>query len=401
MGTESKIVAVKFAKAPDRKLARQMLREIADRTATFTPRQVDKSLILYGAGDLGKMARKYFDLLGIPFLFVVDANPDGPRKDPFWAGIEIRRKDDVTVEQRASALLAICVATVPFTIISLPLIEQGWQDVVPFYDIAEAYTDRHPLSNGWHSGDLSEQDLCGIESVLSSWDDDTSRAHHLQFIAWRSLREEWLFEEAPVNTRDRYFIPQVLSVLHEHEVFVDVGAHHGQVIKRFLSAVENQYQDIFAFEPDLENMSALRNFLDTELESKNGRFHLMACALGSKSGQKHFFPGLGYISQIGEAGQAKVEVRCLDDFAIPATFIKIHIEGLESSMLRGGMETIEKNRPLLTVTSYHNRDGLWFLPTQIMSGLNDYAYYFRLHSWQDGCGVIYAIPRERLPKTNS
>ena len=29
--------------------------------------------------------------------------------------------------------------------------------------------------------------------VLARWDDDVSRAHHLQFLAWRRLREEWIF----------------------------------------------------------------------------------------------------------------------------------------------------------------------------------------------------------------
>lgn len=395
MGRESKIAAVKFATNPDRKQARQMLREIATRRVPFTPREVDKPLILYGAGDLGKMAKEYFDLLGIPFLFVVDASPDGPRKDPFWAGIEIRGKAEVSAEQRATALLAICVATVPFTVISQPLFEQGWQDVVPFYDIAEAYLNRHPLSNGWHAGELNDLDLFGIDSVLYRWEDDVSRAHHMQFVAWRCLREEWFFDLAPVNTRDRYFIPQVLSILHDHEVLVDVGAHHGEAILKFIDIVKHKYKEILAIEPDEKNFSRLQKNLRDNPTADQSKLRLLTCALGSTSGERRFYGGLGYVSQFSAAGQTEISVERLDDLSVAASFVKFHVEGWESSVFDGGLETIRKYRPILTVTSYHNREGLWYLPSQIMSCLEDYVYYFRLHSWQDGCSVIYAFPRER------
>jgi FkbM family methyltransferase len=287
------------------------------------------------------------------------------------------------------------VALVPFTHLKESLNKQGWCDVVPFYDIAEAYLDRHPLSNGWHSGVLSEQDLCGIESVLYRWDDDVSRAHHLEFVAWRSLREEWFFKDAPVTTQDRYFIPQVLSSLHDHEVFVDVGAHYGEASSRFLDEVKNQYAGIYAIEPDGDNLPRLRNILAGFMSTESEKIHLLTCALGSVAGEKRFYHGLGYASQFSGLGQADVEVKCLDDLMIPATFVKIHIEGWEGSAISGGLETIMQNRPILTVTSYHNRDGLWTLPAQIMSCLENYAFHFRLHSWQDGCSVIYAIPKER------
>ena len=396
MGKEPEIAPVKYAKAPDRKVARQLLREIAKRPVSFTPRKVDKPLILYGAGSLGKMAKEYFERLGISFLFVVDANPDLHRRDPFWAGVGIFGIRDVPIKQGESALWAVCVATVPFSQVSAPLKERGWRDVVPFYDIAEAYRDRHPLSNGWHSGVLSERDICGIESVLYRWEDDLSRAHHLQFVAWRSLREEWFFDDAPITTHDRYFIPQVLSALHDDEVFVDIGAHHGGVIIRFLDAVKNQYTGIYAIEPDVENLSQLRNLLEEYMSADRGKIHLLPYALGSEKDEKCFYHGLGYASQFSELGQTEVDVRRLDDLLIPATFVKIHIEGWERSAISGGLETIINNRPILTVTSYHNREGLWNLPAQIMTCLDNYVYYFRLHSWHGTGGVIYALPREGI-----
>lgn len=387
-----------YEKAPDRKTARQLLRMITKKPVSFTVRKVDKQLILYGASNFGKLAKKYLEGLGIPFLCVVDKNPELHRRDPFWAGVDILGAQDVPLYTRESALLAICVALEPFSQVSEPLRAQGWRDVAPFYDISEAYRDRHPLSNGWHSGTLSDDDIYGIESALYRWEDDISRAHHLQFIAWRSLREEWFFNNAPVTTHDRYFIPQVLCALHDSEVFVDIGAHHGEVITRFMDAMKNRFKEIFAIEPDKENLTVLRSGIEKYTSVQKGKIHLLECALGSTSNPMRFCYGLDYASQFSELGQTDVSTEMLDDLSISATFIKIHIEGWERCVISGGLETITTNRPILAVTAYHNRDGLWTLPVQVMTCLDNYVYWFRLHSWLGTGAVIYAIPKERIKR---
>ncbi len=396
MGEELEVTPVKYAQSPDRKAARLLLHEIANKPVSCEPRKVDKPLLLYGAGDLGRMAKGYLDSLGIPFLFVVDASPELHREDPFWTGIKILSPQEVPDELRESALLAICIVTVPFDKVTSPLKAQGWVDVVPFYDIAEAYIDVHPLSNGWFSGTLNKNDIIGIESALYRWEDDASRAHHLQFIAWRALREEWIFDDAPVTVNNRYFIPEVLSALHNNEVFVDVGAHYGEVVIRFLDFVKNRYEKVYAIEPDNANLTKLQSQLKEFAASESTQIESLNCALGAVAGKEAFYPGLGYVSQFSKLGQTEVEVKCLDDLSVPATFIKLHIEGWEDNAISGSLETIRAHRPILTITAYHKRNGLWALPSQVMvCCLDNYAFYFRLHSWHGTGAVIYAIPRER------
>ncbi len=387
---------MKHAQSPDRKAARLILHEIANKPVSCGPRKVDKPLLLYGAGDLGRMAKGYMDSLDIPFLFVVDASPELHREDPFWTGIKILSPQEVPNELRESALLAICIVTVPFDKVTGPLKAQGWIDVVPFYDIAEAYIDLHPLSNGWFSGTLNKNDIIGIESALYRWEDDASRAHHLQFIAWRALREEWIFDDAPVTVDNRYFIPEVLSALHDKEVFVDVGAHYGEVIIRFLEFVKNRYEKIYAIEPDVDNFAKLQSRLGKLAESERPKIDLLDSALGFVASKELFCPGLGYVSQFSQLGQIEVDIKCLDDLSIPATFIKLHVEGWENCVISGGLETIWANRPILAITSYHKRNGLWVFPIQVMACLDNYAFSFRLHSWYGTGAVIYAIPRERI-----
>ena len=395
MGKEPQNAPVKYAKAPDRKVACQLLREIAKRPASFGPRTVDKPLVLYGAGNLGKMAKEYFGRLGIPLLFVVDANPELYRCDSFWEGVDIVSPQDVTVKHRESVLLAVCVSTVPYSELSASLSEGGWRDIVPFYDIAEAYRDRHPLSNGWFSGPLDGEDIGGIEAVLSRWSDNMSRAHHLQFIAWHRLREDWLFEEAPVMMGDRYFIPEVRAALGEREVFVDIGAHYGEVSRSFLTAVDNRFNELWAIEPDEENARNLRHNLNALDDIEKDNIHLLSCAVGQKEGVQSFFEGLGYVSQFSRLGRRSLDTTTMDHLELAPTFLKLHIEGEELNALKGGLDTLQRHRPLIAATSYHNRLGLWELPLWLMDHLPDYSILMRLHSWCDTGAVLYAIPEER------
>src|SRR3984885_6594749 len=159
------------------------------------PSPTERPLYLYGAGNLGTLAREVLTAVG---------------HEP--AGI-FERGDPIP---EAGARVAVSVVTSPYVPIECSLAARGCMDVVAFYDLAESLRGQHPLSNGWVVGPLTAADQCEIEGVHAGWDDDVSRAHHLQFIAWRRLREEWTFEGAPVSTK-RFFIPEVAAGLHDRE----------------------------------------------------------------------------------------------------------------------------------------------------------------------------------------
>lgn len=388
-------VALTRSNLPGASDARSIFRDLATRKGISTPRKVNKPLVIYGAGDLGKMAKEFFKMLGIPFLYVVDANPERHRGTSTWNGIPILKPTDVPQEHRAEYLLVICIATASYTDIADPIIKQGWKDVVPFYDITEAYIDRYPLSNGWFTGDLSADDMRGTEYVLDHWADDISRAHHLQFIAWHSLRQEWAFDGALVTTSDRFFIPEILSALHEKEVFLDGGAHHGKVSLRFMNTVHHKFAKVYAIEPDKHNVKVLHTKLGSENRSTSQKVEVIECALSKQSGVATFFHGLDYVSQFSSIAQECVSVRTLNEMDIPATFIKLHLEGWEFDALQGSLRSLNKYRPLLAVTTYHKRNGLWQLPYLLMKKLPNYVFLLRLHSWMGTGCVLYAIPCER------
>jgi FkbM family methyltransferase len=241
---------------------------------------------------------------------------------------------------------------------------------------------------------LTVHDREATETVLSCWSDDVSRAHHLQFLAWRRLREEWSFEAAPVSERDRFFIPEVADVLRADEVLLDAGAHHGGVVQRFIAQTKGAFRQAIAVEPDPTNRAVLEDRLRCSLPG-DPRLTIFDCALGERAGDATFHDGLGYASQLSDTGRMRVPVRPIDALGLAPSFVKLHLEGAELSALKGARQTLLTHRPIVAATVYHNADGIWRTPLWLMETLRDYRLLFRAHSWCGTGAVVYAIPNER------
>jgi FkbM family methyltransferase len=287
------------------------------------------------------------------------------------------------------------VATSPYVPIERELAGTGFAEIVPFYDLAESFRHLHPLSNGWFAPALGLQDRSNTADVLHRWDDDVSRAHHLQFLAWRRLREEWTFAPAPPVRAERFFVPEVEALLRDDEIFLDAGAHHGSVIKAFIDRSHGQFRQILAIEPDAAN----RALLETNLRawcSGDPRITVKDCVLAASEADALFHDGLGYASQLSATGRTRVTTRTIDALGIAPTFLKLHLEGGELAALQGAVQTLMSCRPIVAATVYHNADGIWQTPRWLMDTLPDYRYLFRVDSWCGTGAVVYCLPNERL-----
>ncbi len=280
------------------------------------------------------MARDFLKAVGREFEFVVDRNARKLAQEPEWDGVELLHPDDVSETAKDEVRLAVSIVTAPYVAIEQSLLRLGFKDVVPFYDLAESFRQSHPLSNGWFATSLSSEDQSQTARVLAGWADDVSRAHHLQFLAWRRLREEWSFEGAPVSNSDRFFIPDVASVLNDHEILLDGGAHYGNVIDMFARLTNGSYREIIAIEPDPANRARLKE----TVSANDIRVSILDCALAEDAGQAQFHDGLGYASQISQTGRMRVTKTPLDALGVSPTFIKLHLEGGELNALKGARQ---------------------------------------------------------------
>ncbi len=379
-----------FPALPGPEQAQSLLAEIATAPCAFAPAAADAPLALYGAGDLGRLAREFLKTVGHDFGFVVDRNARRLAQDGAWAGVTLVRPDEVSEAAKREVRLAVSLVMSPYVPIERSLAQLGFADIVPFYDLAESFRRLHPLSNGWFAPPLPPQDQRDTAKVLARWNDDVSRAHHLQFLAWRRLREEWSFEPAPLPECSRFFIPEVTRVLRDGEILLDGGAHHGGVTQTFARETKNTYRQVIAIEPDPENRARL-----ADATNGNGRITIVDCALAEEAGEAPFHDGLGYASQLSDTGRMRVATRPLDALGVAPTFVKLHLEGAELAALKGARRTLASSRPIIAATVYHNADGIWRTPLWLMETLPDYRFLFRAHSWCGTGAVIYAIPNER------
>lgn len=393
-----RVTARSFAAMPDAADARRLMAEIAAAKVDLGPQVTDAPIMLYGAGNLGRMAKEFLGVVDRPFEFVVDRNAPGLRNDPYWWSHTLLTAEKIPDDIKRSHTLLLTVATAPYGPVEAELRQHGFANIVPFYDFAEGFRDVHPLSNGWFAAPFSDDDLAMIARVQDGFSDELSRAHHLQFIAWRRMRQEWTFQDAPVTGDDRFFIPEIMAVLRENETFVDAGAHHGSVVKAFVSRVDGRFARIIAIEPDAANRERLQAAVKVAVPDADS-VEIHEAALGSEAGERRFHAGLGYASQLSPTGNETVPVRRLDDLlagGMPATFLKLHLEGAELDVFKGARETILRDRPIIAATVYHNDDGIWRTPLWLMETLENYRLLFRLHSWCGTGAVVYAIPGERL-----
>jgi FkbM family methyltransferase len=391
---------LRFDSSPDVAQAHDLLHRITASPPYVVPSKINKSLYLYGAGSLGRMAWDYFRKIEIPVAGVIDKNASFHKQDTFWSAARLLTPDEVPEDVKLNALLAICVVTSSWGEVTHPLREVGWRNILPFYTLCAGYNDIHPLDNGWLTGVLTEEDQQRMVDVLGRYADDISRAHHLQFTAWHALQQEWVFSDAPVTTDDRYFIPEIVSLIHDHEFFTDLGAHYGSVCAKFMEVVKGKFAGLVAVEADAANAAKLRKYIETLPPKVRSKIHTEEILLGSEEGSAQFESGLGYVSRIVARGGTNVTLHTFDKLALAPTFIKAHLEGGELDALLGGLQTIRRYRPIIALTVYHDRKGLWQTARRLMDELGGcgYRYLFRLHGWQGTGAVLYLIPDRRTTR---
>jgi hypothetical protein len=250
------------------------------------PRRVDKDLILYGRGKLGKLAEEIFDELKISYTMMDKYD----RYPPIGHG---------------GKLVAICVATEPYYRVIAPLIKAGWTDIMPVWDIIEAYPEVG-IHNGWFTGKtINEREE--ISAVIEGLHDFISQEHYMVFRMWHQHRAE-LRPICPIEP--------------------------GESLPSTLADIRNR--------------------------------------------QKWWGPCDSW------EGENRLET------------VHIHAEGNELKALSAFLPAMVKQRPKISVSCYHSRDGLWKIEKYLMDNLPDYTWTFRLTAYMGQGAYIYGCPKEEV-----
>ncbi len=182
-----------------------------------------------------------------------------------------------------------------------------------------------------------------------------------------------------------YIEPDIIP-LTKDDVFVDGGCFDGLTALDVQEAVQKGVRKIYAYEPDLVNLDKCRENMK---ELKN--VVLINAGLFSCFGEVYFNSNAGESSAISENGNEKITVSTIDREAPDATFIKMDIEGAELEALKGGAETIKRNKPKLAISIYHKPEDLLELPLYLKELVPEYKLYLRHYSMAYMECVLFAI----------
>jgi FkbM family methyltransferase len=153
------------------------------------------------------------------------------------------------------------------------------------------------------------------------------------FIGDHSLFSELLLEQFLITS--------------QHRGFIDIGAKVGL----WTSQLAKRCSEVHAFETHPQSYAILKR--NTK---KHNHVTLYRCALGEENGLKDFFvhtqPSRNsfVIKSEDYIGTIKVPIRTLDSFNFNnVDLIKIDTEGYELPILKGGQQTIRREKPQLYI----------------------------------------------------
>ena len=182
------------------------------------------------------------------------------------------------------------------------------------------------------------------------------------------------------------------------KVFVDGGAFVGDSSLVFLDYAPGE---VWAFEPSPHNQ---RLFLDTMQHNHvpMERIKLIPKGLSDKTGEIRFKDTEGSDCSLTSKGTTVAQLTPLDALTadVKVGFIKTDLEGMGLAMLRGAVETLRRDRPVLSLAIYHNKEEMLGTYAFLKSLKLGYRYRILqlsppwewhelcLLAWPEGCGEL-------------
>lgn len=152
------------------------------------------------------------------------------------------------------------------------------------------------------------------------------------------------------------FLPEKALAYIQDTVCIDAGAYQGDSTLVFL-----QYKPclVWAFEPSPPNQKLFRATMrDNQVPASSVK--LMPQGLSDKHGTICFDAKAASGCTLDGKGSSKAELVPLDSLTPPTRIglLKADLEGMGMTMLRGAVQTIQRDKPVLALSIYHNSDEL-------------------------------------------
>jgi len=160
--------------------------------------------------------------------------------------------------------------------------------------------------------------------------------------------------------------------------FLDCGAYTGDSLEDFYRQYNKSFRFAYALEVDETKRTALEDTIAALGITSATKIIMQGV---SDEAGKYFVENVGTTSgKIVLAGEQEARTVRIDDLNIQVIgelCIKMDIEGLEMSALKGAAETIKKYLPEMAICIYHQTADIFEIPTYIKSLCNEYKFIIR------------------------
>ncbi len=361
-----------------------------------------RPVVLYGGGRLGQLAARLLTNAGVPIAAVVDQNA---RSLESKFAVPVLTVDEAAARIGRDCTVFDCVYKVAPGIAESALGPHGFKNVRVAYDLLSSIDALH-FTNGWQSGELTDEDREGIREVYGRLSDDLSRASYLYALSFRIGRETFTPPGfSLIAEEDKYWNPLTRRAWLGGTAFVDAGAFDLFFTLQALDPAMNPARPsaIVASEPDPESFARVERLVQELSCDERALIRLSDVAIAEHGGEAPFICGNDLASRLvapGETPAAPVSLRQVQTISLDELtrdlsrvgYLKLHVEGEELRCLRGATQCLRGHRPILAVNSTHTRDGLWEIARFVMAHTERYRYFFRAYAFYGDGLTFYAIP---------
>jgi FkbM family methyltransferase len=340
-------------------------------------------IVIYGFGNLGKMALQFFEIQKIKVDFIVDQKVDKTKRKK--NGISLK-KISYLKNIRRKINLVICIGDKRFFKIYNKYSKLKNLNCYHFYDFAEKYKKYFYLSNGWKFS-LNNRYKINVLKVLNILCDFRSKLYYVNFLLWHKSRTIFNFSNIHLYNEKKYFIYPIRNFLKNNNknIIIDAGSYFGDYFKEFMA--KYNCKSIISIEADLRNIR-----IQKEKFFRIKIIKYLNKVISNNNSYNYFYSGAGLMSRISKFGDKSQSIT-IDSLNKNPNIIKIHLEGGEYKALIGAIKTIKRSRPAVIVSIYHNSDGVYKIILFMKKTLFNYSYYIRGHSGLGTGYYLYCIPK--------
>lgn len=338
----------------------------------------NEGIALYGAGLTGLDAVNYLKNKKIKITCFIDSSEQ--KQGTVLAGIPIVSHDHPLAK---STSLALITTRSSISAISKQLQTNGFTSMsfLAFYvlDNLDTYST---IRNDTFVDELSRVCLDGLLLAM--------------------LTGQYKYCAEIMNETPYFCLPHFQNIGEEY--FVDAGAYVGDTSERFIWSNTGLFRKIHAFEPGIAQFNALKirmKRLIAEWALDPAKLSLINAGLGEHNGKACFGTSSSKLAATSIKNDSstinnefpEVPIWNLDSYLeqnqSPVTFIKADIEGMEMQMLRGACRSINRYKPKLAISIYHNLSDLFDIVAIVKSYAPEYNFSLRHHSSNLSETVLY------------